>query len=78
MLIFTQMSFTMLSIGSLVISAIARTVGGNRTWAVVMALITIFVSLAMFFTYDASGILPAAVGAIALIMAILPKSKKRQ
>ena len=75
MLLFTQISFTLLSIGALLISAISHNLGGNRTWAIVMSISTIGVSLAMFFTYDASGILPVAVGCIALVIGILPKRK---
>ncbi|MFM6980055.1 MAG: hypothetical protein ACKOWE_01455 [Micrococcales bacterium] len=74
-LVFTQLSFTLLALGSLVLSAITRSVGGNRTWAVILSLTSIGVSLAMFFTYDASGILPAAVGFVALLIAVLPKRK---
>lgn len=76
MLLFTQISFTLLSIGALIIAAISRAIGGNRTWAIVMSLSSIGVSLAMFFTYDPSGILPAAVGFVALVLSVLPKAKR--
>jgi hypothetical protein len=77
MLVFSQLSFTMLSLGALVLSAISRNVGGNRTWAVLLSLTAVGVSLAMFFTYDPSGILPAGVAVVALAIAILPKRKRR-
>lgn len=75
MLIFTQWSFALLAIGAVVLSSITRSAGGNRTWALILSLGTIFIGLAMYFTYDVSGILPAAVGFFALLIAILPKRK---
>lgn len=77
MLVFSQLSFTMLSLGALVLSAISRNVGGNRTWAILLSLTAMGVSLAMFFTYDPSGILPAGVAFAALVVAVLPKRKPR-
>lgn len=77
MLIFTQMSFGVLAAGAFVLSLITYLVGGNKSFALMLSGATFALGLTMFFTYDASGMVVAIFGFIALVIALLkPKARK--
>ena len=76
--IFTVMSFTGLSLGSLLLSVLTRYSKGNRAFAIVLALGSIAFGLYVWTSITEGGILSALIGATALAVAIWPRSKPRE
>ena len=73
--IFTVMSFTGLSLGSLLLSVLTRFSKGNRAFAIVLALGSIAFGLYVWVNITEGGILSALIGATALAVALWPRSK---
>jgi hypothetical protein len=75
--LFTVMSFTGLSIGSLLLSVLTRNSKGNRAFAIILALFSIGIGLYVWVNVTEGGILSALFGASSLAIAVWPRAKKR-
>lgn len=76
MITFSVLSFSVLGLGSIVLS-IATYVGkGNRSFAIITASATIFLGGFMYFVLSPQGIVPTALGAIALVLSIWPNKRR--
>ena len=76
MITFSVLSFSVLGLGSIVLS-IATYVGkGNRSFAIITAAATIFLGGFMYFVLSQQGIVPTALGAIAFVLSIWPNKRR--
>jgi hypothetical protein len=76
MITFSVLSFSVLGLGSIVLS-IATYVGkGNRSFAIITAAATIFLGGFMYFVLSPQGIVPTALGAIAFVLSIWPNKRR--
>ena len=75
--LFTVMSFTGLSIGSILLSLLTRYSKGNRAFAIVLALASIAFGLYVWVNITEGGILSALFGASSLAIAVWPRVKPR-
>lgn len=76
MITFSVLSFSVLGLGSIVLS-IATYVGkGNRSFAIITAAATIFLGGFMYFVLSPQGIVPTALGAIAFVISIWPNKRR--
>lgn len=76
MITFSILSFSVLGIGSIVLSLVTLLGRGNRSFAIITALATIFLGGFMWFMLSEQGVLPTALGVIALVISFL-QSKPR-
>jgi uncharacterized membrane protein YedE/YeeE len=76
MVLFTLLSFLTLGFGSIVLSLLTLMGRGNRTFAFMLAISTVALGLFMYFGLDQSGLIPAGLGVVALIVASLPGKKR--
>ncbi|MEY4043597.1 MAG: hypothetical protein RL529_1164 [Actinomycetota bacterium] len=74
--LFTIMSFTALSLGSVLLSILTRTSKGNRAFAIILAVFSIVIGLYVWMNVTEGGILAALFGASSLAIAIWPRSKR--
>jgi MFS-type transporter involved in bile tolerance (Atg22 family) len=74
--LFTIMSFTALSLGSVLLSILTRTSKGNRAFALILAVFSIVIGLYVWMNVTEGGILAALFGASSLAIAIWPRSKR--
>jgi MFS-type transporter involved in bile tolerance (Atg22 family) len=74
--LFTIMSFTALSLGSVLLSVLTRTSKGNRAFAIILAVFSIVIGLYVWMNVTEGGILAALFGASSLAIAIWPRSKR--
>jgi predicted membrane protein len=72
--LFTVMSFTGLSLGSLLLSGLVRYSKGNRAFAIILALGSIAFGLYVWVNIAEGGILSALFGALSLAIALWPRS----
>ena len=78
MITFSVMSFSVLGLGSIALS-IATYVGkGNRSFAIITAAATIFLGGFMWFMLSEQGIIPTALGVIAIVISFLPGKPRSQ
>jgi hypothetical protein len=68
--LFTVISFTMLSLGSLVLALITRQAEGNRSFAIILALFSMILGGYVTVAIDQRGVIAALVGAVALIISL--------
>ncbi|MEO0027406.1 MAG: hypothetical protein RL716_737 [Actinomycetota bacterium] len=68
--LFTVISFTMLSLGSLVLALITRQAEGNRSFAIILALFSMILGGYVAVSIDQRGVIAALVGAVALIISL--------
>jgi hypothetical protein len=78
MITFSVLSFSMLGIGAIVLSLVTLLGRGNRSFAVITAAATIFLGAFMWFVLAPEGILPTALGVIALVLSVLPSKRRPQ
>lgn len=78
MITFSILSFSVLGIGSIVLSLVTLLGRGNRSFAIITALATIFLGGFMWFMLSEQGVLPTALGVIALIISFLPSKPRVQ
>ena len=76
MVLFTLLSFLALGFGSIALSVMTVIGKGNRTFAFFLAISTIALGIFMYFGLDSSGWVPAAMGAVALLVAFVPGKKR--
>jgi hypothetical protein len=76
MITFSVLSFSVLGLGAIVLSLVTLLGRGNRSFAVITAAATIFLGAFMWFVLAPEGLIPTALGVIALVLSVLP-SKKR-
>ena len=76
LVLFTVMSFTVLSAGSIVLSLMTRLGRGNRVFALIMAIFSIVMGAYMWFEFAPEGLFIVILGLVALVLAILPGRKK--
>ena len=74
--LFTIMSFTALSLGSVLLSVLTRTSKGNRAFAIILAVFSIVIGLYVWMNVTEGGILAALFGASSLAIAVWPRSKR--
>jgi hypothetical protein len=74
--LFTIMSFTGLSIGSVLLSILTRTSKGNRAFAIILAVFSIVIGLYVWINITEGGILAALFGLSSLAIAVWPRSKR--
>jgi MFS-type transporter involved in bile tolerance (Atg22 family) len=74
--LFTIMSFTGLSIGSVLLSILTRTSKGNRAFAIILAVFSIVIGLYVWMNVTEGGILAALFGLSSLAIAVWPRSKR--
>ena len=72
--LFTVMSFTGLSLGSLLLSALVRYSKGNRAFAIILALGSIAFGLYVWVNIAEGGLLAALFGALSLAVCLWPRS----
>lgn len=72
--LFTVMSFTGLSLGSLLLSVLVRYSKGNRAFAIILALGSIAFGLYVWVSIAEGGILAALFGALSLAICLWPRS----
>jgi hypothetical protein len=65
-----------MALGSVALSILTVVGRGNRTFALIMAAVSIFMGVYMWSNLSDYGQIPASLGMIALVIALLP-SKKR-
>jgi hypothetical protein len=78
MITFSVLSFSVLGLGAIVLSLVTLLGRGNRTFAVITAVATIFLSAFMWLVLAPEGALPTALGVIALVLSVWPKRSRRQ
>ena len=78
MITFSVLSFSVLGIGSIVLSLITQLGRGNRSFAIISAAATFFLGGFMFFVLTEQGIIPTALGVIALVISFLPGKRRVQ
>ena len=76
MINFGALSFSSMALGSVALSILTVVGRGNRTFALIMAAVSIFMGVYMWSNLSDYGQIPASLGMIALVIAVLP-SKKR-
>ena len=76
--LFTIMSFSALSLGSVLLSVLTRTSKGNRAFAIILAVFSIVIGLYVWMNVTEGGILAALFGASSLAIAVWPRSKRPQ
>lgn len=76
LVLFTVMSFTVLSAGSIVLSLMTRLGRGNRVFALIMAIFSICMGAYMWLEFAPEGLFIAILGLVALVLAVLPGRKK--
>ena len=76
LVLFTVMSFTVLSAGSIVLSLMTRLGRGNRVFALIMAIFSIGMGAYMWLEFAPEGLFIAILGLVALVLAVLPGRKK--
>jgi len=74
--LFTIMSFTALSLGSVLLSILTRTSKGNRAFAIILAVFSIIIGLYVWMNVTEGGILAALFGVSSLAIAIWPRTKR--
>ena len=78
MITFSVLSFSMLGVGAIVLSLVTLLGRGNRSFAIITAAATIFLGAFMWFVLAPEGILPTALGVIALVLSVLPSKRQPQ
>jgi threonine/homoserine/homoserine lactone efflux protein len=76
--LFTVMSFTALSIGSVLLSVLTRASKGNRAFAIILAVFSIAIGLYVWVNITEGGILSALFGASSLAIALWPRNSTRE
>ncbi len=76
LILFTVMSFTVLSAGSIVLSLMTRLGRGNRLFALVMSLFSIGTGTYIWLEFAFEGLFIALLGLVALVIAVLPSRKQ--
>ena len=76
MINFGALSFSSMVLGSVALSILTVVGRGNRTFALIMSAVSIFMGVYMWANLSDYGQIPASLGIIALVIALLP-SKKR-
>jgi threonine/homoserine/homoserine lactone efflux protein len=76
--LFTIMSFTALSLGSVLLSVLTRASRGNRAFAIILAVFSIVIGLYVWMNVTEGGIMAALFGASSLAIAVWPRSSSRE
>ncbi|MEN9955988.1 MAG: hypothetical protein RLY34_795 [Actinomycetota bacterium] len=78
MITFSILSFSVLGLGSIILSLVTLQGRGNRSFAIITAAATIFLGGFMWFMLSEQGIIPTALGVIALVVSFLPGKPRVQ
>ena len=76
MVTFSVLSFSVLGLGAIVLSLVTLLGRGNRSFAIITAAATIFLGAFMWFVLAPEGLIPTALGVIALVLSVLPNKKR--
>jgi Na+/H+ antiporter NhaA len=77
MITFTALSLNAMGVGAIALSAMTLLGRGNRTFAIITAGVEVTMGAVMWATIDENGIGPTVLGAIALVLALLPTKRFR-
>lgn len=72
MITFSVLSFTILGLGSVILSLVTLVGKGNRSFAIITALATIFLGGFMWMVLTPQGFIPTVLGVIALVLSLWP------
>jgi len=78
MITFSVLSFSMLGVGSIVLSLVTLLGRGNRSFAIITAGATIFLGGFMWLVLAPEGFIPTGLGVIALVLSVLPSKRRPQ
>ncbi len=78
MITFSVLSFSVLGLGAIVLSLVTLLGRGNRSFAIITAAATIFLGAFMWLVLAPEGLIPTALGVIALVLGVWPKGSARQ
>ena len=78
MITFSVLSFSVLGLGAVVLSLVTLQGRGNRSFAIITAAATIFLGGFMWIVLAPEGLIPTALGLIALVLSVLPRRSQRQ
>jgi hypothetical protein len=76
LIVFTMLSFVALGLGSVVLSVVTLVARGNRSFAVIMGASTTALGFCVYFGVDPAGMWVVALGALALLLAVIPRRKR--
>jgi len=76
MINFSVLSFSMLGIGAIVLSLVTLLGRGNRSFAIITAGAAVFLGAFMWLVLAPQGLIPTALGVIALVLSVLPGKKR--
>jgi hypothetical protein len=76
LIVFTMLSFVALGLGSVVLSVVTLVARGNRSFAVIMGASTTALGFCVYFGVDPGGMWVVALGALALLLAVIPRRKR--
>jgi hypothetical protein len=78
MITFSVLSFSVLGVGSIALSLVTLLGRGNRSFAIITAAATIFLGGFMWMVLAPQGLIPTALGIIALALSLLPSKRQPQ
>ena len=73
MITFSMLSFSALGMGAIALSLVTLMGRGNRSFAIITAAATIFLGAFMWLVLAPEGLIPTALGVIALVLSVWPK-----
>lgn len=76
MINFGALSFSSMALGSVALSILTIVGRGNRAFALMMSVVSIFMGVYMWANLSDYGQIPASLGIIALVIAVLPAKKR--
>jgi hypothetical protein len=76
MITFSVLSFSVLGIGAIALSLVTLLGRGNRSFAIITAAATIFLGGFMWMVLSPQGLIPTALGIIALTLSLLPSKRQ--
>ena len=76
MITFSMLSFSALGMGAIALSLVTLMGRGNRSFAIITAAATIFLGGFMWIVLAPQGVLPTALGVIALVLSLWPRKKR--
>ena len=76
MIRFTVLSFSMLGVGAVALSAVTLVGKGNRSFAIITALATAGLGGFMWSVLTEFGSIPTALGVIALVLSLWPNKRR--
>ena len=76
LIVFTMLSFVALGVGSIILSVVSLVTRGNRSFAIIMAASTVVLGFCVYFGVDQGGMWVVVLGAVAMLLAVIPGRKR--